>query len=93
MNASTAMESVTMLRDPAVVMDPYRLGAMHQTRLSFVRTMLRKMETEKWQTECVQWEIAPDGFGTAVYELRTPNGYINWWCFPRRLPMKSAMTG
>lgn len=74
MNASTAMESVTMLRDPAVVMDPYRLGAMHQTRLSFVRTMLRKMETEKWQTECVQWEIAPDGFGTAVYELRTPNG-------------------
>lgn len=74
MNASTALESVTMLRDPAVVMDPYRLGAMHQTRLSFVRTLLRKMEMDKWQTDCVLWDIAPDGFGTAVYELRTPNG-------------------
>ncbi|WP_325894177.1 hypothetical protein [Grimontia sp. NTOU-MAR1] len=74
MNAKTAMESVTMLRDPAVVMDPYRLGAMHQTRLSFVRSLLRKMESEQWKIECVQWDIATDGFGTAVYELKTPNG-------------------
>ncbi|KKD57895.1 hypothetical protein RN22_23925 [Grimontia sp. AD028] len=74
MNAKTAMESVTMLRDPAVVMDPYRLGAMHQTRLSFVRSLLRKMESEQWKIECVQWDIAAEGFGTAVYELLTPNG-------------------
>ncbi|WP_281545571.1 hypothetical protein [Grimontia sp. SpTr1] len=74
MNAKTAMESVTMLRDPAVVMDPYRLGAMHQTRLSFVRSLLRKMESEQWKIECVQWDIAAKGFGTAVYELLTPNG-------------------
>lgn len=74
MNTKTAMESVMMLRDPAVVMDPYRLGAMHQTRLSFVRTLLHKMASERWTVKRVRWDISPDGFGTAVYELLTPNG-------------------
>ncbi|MBE0406047.1 hypothetical protein ACT3TI_04130 [Psychrobacter sp. AOP22-C1-22] len=35
-------------RTPDVVMQSERLGAMHQTRISFVRTLLRKIDKENW---------------------------------------------
>ncbi|MFP3354172.1 hypothetical protein R0K04_22730, partial [Pseudoalteromonas sp. SIMBA_153] len=38
----------TGFRSRDVIMDAQRLGAMHQTRISFVRTLLRKIDKEKW---------------------------------------------
>jgi len=36
------------LRSPDVVMDINRLGCMHQSRLSFMRQLMRKIMREQW---------------------------------------------
>ena len=59
-------------RTPSQVMKLPRLGAFHQTRLSFVRSLLRKVMDEKWQIERTRWELNEDGFGTAVYSVKVP---------------------
>ena len=56
-------------RPAAVVMAPARLGAMHQTRLSFVRRLLRQWARERWALACTRWELNPQGHGDAVYTL------------------------
>lgn len=66
-------QSNSSMRDPTIVMDPIRLGAMHQTRLSFVRGLLRRMYHNKWQLELAQWEICSKGFGVVIYKLTTPS--------------------
>ncbi|WP_019672976.1 hypothetical protein [Psychrobacter lutiphocae] len=65
---------VPTLRAPSVVMDPNRLGSMHQTRLSFVRTLLRKIAKEKWQLSLADWGLSPEGYGHVTYRLDTHNG-------------------
>lgn len=59
-------------RTPDVVMNSQRLGAMHQTRISFVRTLLRKMHKENWTLTKHIWELNTDGFGHVIYRLTTP---------------------
>ncbi|GGI68382.1 hypothetical protein GCM10007978_02610 [Shewanella hanedai] len=73
MSDSYEHQSGVSMRDPAIVMDPRRLGAMHQTRLSFVRSLLRRMYHKEWQLNVAQWEISSQGFGVAIYKLTTPN--------------------
>lgn len=58
------------LRPPSTVMKLPRLGAFHQTRISFVRSLMRKIMQEKWQVERTRWELNSDGFGTAVYTVQ-----------------------
>ena len=43
-------------RTPEVVMHSERLGAMHQTRISFVRTLLRKIDKEHWTLSKHLWD-------------------------------------
>ncbi|CAM4185911.1 hypothetical protein PSAR109036_13240 [Psychrobacter arenosus] len=62
-----------LCRSPNVVMQPERLGAMHQTRLSFVRRLLRKIDRESWQLTKHVWALSPEGFGHVIYRLTTPN--------------------
>ncbi|MFT7587366.1 MAG: hypothetical protein ACI9EW_003808 [Cellvibrionaceae bacterium] len=49
-----------------------RLGAFHQTRLSFVRSLLRKVMREQWQIARTLWDLDKDGFGTAIYTVSVP---------------------
>ena len=60
------------LRSPDVVMNAERLGAMHQTRISFVRTLLRKMDREKWSLSTHFWDLDDNGYGQVIYRLQTP---------------------
>ncbi|MFK7801437.1 MAG: hypothetical protein AB8G95_07400 [Anaerolineae bacterium] len=62
----------TTYRPPSQVMKLPRLGAFHQTRLSFVRSLLRKVMSEKWQIERTVWDLNSDGFGTAIYTVTVP---------------------
>lgn len=62
------------LRDPSDVMNPDRLGAMQQTRISFVRTLLRKISREQWQLDKQSWCLSDEGYGHAIYRLTTNNG-------------------
>lgn len=68
---SSAKSALFRSRD--VVMNPHRLGAMHQTRLSFVRSLLRRMANQQWEVSLQRWDMSKQGFGTAIYRLTTPN--------------------
>ncbi|MDE4453898.1 hypothetical protein [Psychrobacter sp. DAB_AL62B] len=59
-------------RTPDVVMHSERLGAMHQTRISFVRTLLRKIDKENWTLSKHLWDLDDNGYGQVIYRLQTP---------------------
>ena len=69
--ATRALRSAN-LRTPDVVMNAKRLGAMHQTRVSFVRTLLRKIDREKWTLKTHIWDLDEHGYGKVIYRLDTP---------------------
>ena len=60
------------LRSPDIVMNAERLGAMHQTRISFVRTLLRKIDREQWTLSTHLWDLDDNGYGKVIYRLQTP---------------------
>ncbi|MEK6198764.1 MAG: hypothetical protein N2B60_00885, partial [Psychrobacter sp.] len=62
----------TGFRTRDVIMDAQRLGAMHQTRVSFVRTLLRKIDREKWMLNTHLWDLDENGYGKVIYRLHTP---------------------
>ena len=68
MPSSPAVE----LRPPDTVMKLARLGSFHQSRLSFMRVLLRRLVRENWTFERVRFDIDPPGVGVAVYEARGP---------------------
>ncbi len=49
-----------------------RLGAFHQSRLSFMRVLLRRLKREGWQFDRPVWEIDAQGVGHGVYRARGP---------------------
>lgn len=55
------------LRSPDVVMRLARMGAAHQTRLSFLRAMLRRAVREGWRFTRPRFDIDARGVGVAVY--------------------------
>ncbi|HRD75344.1 MAG TPA: hypothetical protein PK264_05310, partial [Hyphomicrobiaceae bacterium] len=69
------------LRPPGVVMRLARMGASHQTRLSFLRALLRRAARERWRFDRPHFDICREGFGTAVYRARLPSGAVSLVCF------------
>ena len=57
------------LRPAEEVMALDRLGALHPTRLSFARTLTRRMCREGWRVGRERFEIDADGVGRAVYAI------------------------
>lgn len=64
--------TILPLRAPNMVMNAERLGAMHQTRVSFVRTLLRKIDRENWALSIPVWQLDDSGYGKVIYRLQTP---------------------
>ena len=62
-------EAANFRRPAEVVMRLARMGSFHQTRLSFMRTLLRRLKKEQWTFDKPVWEIDGDGFGRAVYSV------------------------
>ncbi|WP_222937583.1 hypothetical protein [Spartinivicinus ruber] len=50
---------------------------MHQSRLSFVRSLIRRMTRQQWTTDLSLWNMSAQGFGTAIYRLNTPNHHYH----------------
>ncbi|WED26318.1 hypothetical protein L3V77_15100 [Vibrio sp. DW001] len=73
MHAHRSINAEDTLRSADIVMVPERLGAMHQNRISFVRSLVRKMAQQKWQVTQHEWQLSPQGFGHVIYKLTTPN--------------------
>jgi hypothetical protein len=73
------------LRPRATVMRLARLGAFHQTRISFVRTLVRRMARERWRFSVPVRDLDDDGFGTLAYEIATPAGAVSFVAFANEL--------
>ena len=65
-----------LMRPPETVMKLDRLGAFHQTRLSFVRSLMRKVMSEQWQITRSRWDLDEAGFGTAIYRVVATAGEV-----------------
>ncbi len=57
------------LRPPDQVMRLERMGASHQTRLSFLRALLRRIAAEGWRIARHRFAIDAKGVGTAIYTV------------------------
>jgi len=75
----------SLLRDSSEVMNLKRMGAMHQSRISFTRTLIRRMANENWSITKTVWDLCKDGYGTAIYELKTPNNIYNLVIFSNHI--------
>mgnify|MGYP001116005497 CR=1 FL=1 len=74
------------LRDPRDVMRLARLGALHQSRLSFMRILTRRMARENWRFNRTAFEINTQGVGHAVYTAHTPTRSYSLVAFAHDLP-------
>ncbi|MCV2876724.1 hypothetical protein OE810_10710 [Rhodobacteraceae bacterium XHP0102] len=74
------------LRPPATVMRLARMGAAHPTRLSFLRILLRRAQSEGWRYERRVFDLDARGVGYAVYCLHTPQRSYSLVAFSHDLP-------
>ncbi len=74
------------LRDPKQVMRLARLGSFHQSRLSFMRILTRRMARENWRFERTEFDINPQGVGYAVYTAHAPEQSYSLVAFAHDLP-------
>ena len=73
------------MRPPHVVMRLERMGSLHQTRISFMRSLVRRMNREKWTIERTQWDVNELGYGVAVYTVGTPERSYSLVAFSNEL--------
>lgn len=74
------------LRPPEMVMRLERMGAAFPTRLSFMRSLVRRMARENWRFEKVRFDVHAQGFGTSVLAVHTPDRTYSLLVFTHDLP-------
>ncbi|MDD9874180.1 MAG: hypothetical protein OXU22_01405, partial [Gammaproteobacteria bacterium] len=74
------------LRPPSQVMRLARMGSFHQTRLSFMRALLRSLKRERWRFERLRWRVDARGTGLALYCAHGPRHRYTLVCFAHDLP-------
>ncbi len=74
------------LRPPAHMMRLARLGSFHQSRLSFMRILTRRMKREAWTFTRPVFDIDANGVGHAVYAAHTPDRTYSLVAFAHDLP-------
>ena len=74
------------LRKPEEVMKLSRLGSLHQSRISFMRVLLRRLASENWRFDKPNWNIDDDGFGYATYSVHGPERSYTLVAFAHDLP-------
>lgn len=74
------------LRPPETVMRLARLGSLHQCRLSFMRTLLRRLKRDNWTFARPLFDIDANGVGAAVYSATGPARTYSLVCFAHDLP-------
>ena len=74
------------LRDPATVMRLKRLGSFHQSRLSFMRILTRRMAREGWTFKRKSFDFDAKGVGHGVYQVNTGTRTYSMVAFGHDLP-------
>lgn len=80
------LEGTVAPRDPDVVMRLSRMGSAHPMRLSFLRVLLRRLQTEGWHFDRPLWDVDAKGVGRAVYSARGPERTYCLVAFAHDLP-------
>ncbi len=83
--ANYQLTSNPEIRSSETVMKLDRLGSSFQTRLSFMRRLIRRMHTEHWAISRTKFDLDGEGYGTAIYQVKTPNNYYSLVCFSHYL--------
>jgi hypothetical protein len=83
--AVASTDTTLRLRPAGTVMRLARLGAFHPTRLSFVRSLVRRMGREGWRFRRRVHDLDDSGFGRIVYEIETPAGIVTFCGFSNEL--------
>jgi hypothetical protein len=83
--APAAEEAAVTLRPAATVMRLARLGSFHPTRLSFTRSLIRRMGRESWRFHWRQSSLDASGYGRIVYEIEAPRGRLSFCGFSNPL--------
>ena len=85
--ADVGSDAFATFRRPAgEVMRLARMGSAHPTRLSFLRQLLRRAETEGWRIDRPVWDIDGRGVGRATYRVRGPEHSYTLAAFAHDLP-------
>ena len=66
---------------PSDMMSLERMGCRYPSRLSFSRSMLRRMIKENWCVNRVRFQLDKEGYGYAIYEIKTPKQLYSLICF------------
>ncbi|MDA9825839.1 hypothetical protein N9B92_00330 [Porticoccaceae bacterium] len=82
---SHSQSAVLPMRPASQVMQLNRLGSFHQSRLSFMRTLVRRMVRENWQINSTVFDLDTEGYGTAVYEVKAKYGTYSYVLFSHYL--------
>ena len=81
----TGLPPMADLRPPRQVMRLGRMGAFHQSRLSFMRVLLRRLKSEGWHIDRPVFEIDRRGVGVATYRARGPQSTYTLVAFAHEL--------
>ena len=84
--ASIPAPETTGKRPPEQVMRLSRMGSFHQSRLSFMRVLLRRLKTEDWTFDRPVWRIDARGVGVATYSAKGPERTYTLVAFAHDLP-------
>ena len=74
------------MRLPEKVMRLDRMGSSFPTRLSFMRTLIRRMSKENWQFKRTLRKVDKDGYGVSVYSAITPKRTYSLIAFTQEIP-------
>ena len=74
------------MRTPEKVMRLDRMGSSFPTRLSFMRTLIRRMSEENWKFERTLRNVDKDGYGVSVYSATTPKRTYSLIAFTQEIP-------
>ena len=88
MTTETALIDIDsdFMRSPEKVMRLERMGSSFPTRLSFMRTLIRRMSKENWKFERTRYEVDKDGYGVSVYSTSTPHRTYSLIAFTQEIP-------
>ena len=79
-------ESEDFMRSPEKVMRLHRMGSSFPTRLSFMRTLIRRMSKENWKFERALFEVDKQGYGVSVYTASTPLRTYSLIAYTQEIP-------
>jgi len=62
-----------------------KMGSRYPSRLSFSRSMLRRLLFDNWKISKSKFDLDDDGYGTVVYEIFINNNIYSLVCFSQHL--------